>query len=138
MRYNVVMDATKPTSLRIPEEIIKVADEIAKSEERSRAQILVRTLRDGLLGGNLSEKRNEGADRGIRAVAAQKKSAGKENSATAEKGGAIKSNGGKVGKKDSGASGEVAVGAGWYPNSMCPHGYQNSFACEKAGKGCTR
>jgi hypothetical protein len=52
--YNVVMDATKPTSLRIPEEIIRVADEIAKSEERSRAQILVRTLRDGLLGEGLN------------------------------------------------------------------------------------
>ena len=31
MRYNVVMDATKPTSLRIPAEIISAADEIAKT-----------------------------------------------------------------------------------------------------------
>ena len=32
----------------------------------------------------------------------------------------------------------AAVIAGWFPNSMCPHGYQNSFACEKNGGGCTR
>ena len=55
MRYNVVMGiTTKPTSLRIPAEIILAADEIAKNEERSRAQILVRALRDGLLGGVLN------------------------------------------------------------------------------------
>ena len=31
-----------------------------------------------------------------------------------------------------------AVSAGWFPYSMCPHGYQNSFACERDGGGCTR
>jgi hypothetical protein len=26
----------------------------------------------------------------------------------------------------------------WYPTSKCPHGYQNSFVCERAGGGCRR
>ena len=33
---------------------------------------------------------------------------------------------------------EAAVSAGWFPNSMCPHKYQNSFACEKNNGGCKR
>ena len=33
---------------------------------------------------------------------------------------------------------EAAVGAGWFPNSMCPHGWMNSFACEKNNVGCKR
>jgi hypothetical protein len=32
----------------------------------------------------------------------------------------------------------VAVSAGWFPNSMCPHGYQNSFACVGMRGGCVR
>jgi hypothetical protein len=26
----------------------------------------------------------------------------------------------------------------WFPNSICPHGYMNSFACQDAGGGCKR
>ena len=33
---------------------------------------------------------------------------------------------------------EGDVSAGWFPSSMCPHGYQNSFKCEVAGGGCKR
>jgi predicted transcriptional regulator len=35
-------------------------------------------------------------------------------------------------------SGETAVSAGWFPNSLCPHGWQNSFSCEKNNGGCKR
>jgi hypothetical protein len=30
------------------------------------------------------------------------------------------------------------VSAGWFPTEKCPHGYQNSFACEKDSGGCAR
>jgi hypothetical protein len=57
MRYNVVMDATKPTSLRIPDEIIAFAEEIAKAKEWSRAKVLVRSIECGLpLVGNRTLK----------------------------------------------------------------------------------
>jgi hypothetical protein len=42
--------------------------------------------------------------------------------------------GSKGAAKQSGGKVEPA----WFPNSMCPHKYQNSFACEKAGGGCKR
>jgi hypothetical protein len=42
------MDATKPTSIRIPEEIILFAEEIAKAKEWSRAKVLVRSIECGL------------------------------------------------------------------------------------------
>jgi hypothetical protein len=57
VRYNVVMDATKPTSIRIPEEIISFAEEIAKAKEWSRAKVLVRSIECGLpLVGDLTLK----------------------------------------------------------------------------------
>ena len=34
------------------------------------------------------------------------------------------------------AAGKAAVE--WFPNSKCPHGWVNSFACEKNGGGCKR
>ena len=30
------------------------------------------------------------------------------------------------------------VAAAWFPVSQCPHGYQNSFLCEKDNGGCKR
>lgn len=30
------------------------------------------------------------------------------------------------------------VSAGWFPHDKCPHGWQNSFACEQGGGGCKR
>ena len=71
------MDATQPTSLRIPVEIIAAADEIAKSEERSRAQILVRTLREGLLGGKINGA--EAIDEKVAAAGPKVRSAGIKN-----------------------------------------------------------
>ena len=94
-----------------------------------------RSRKWNIQGVELNEKRNGGADRGIRAVAAQKKSSGKENSATTEKGGAIKSEIANTGKASSGAS---AVAVTWFPNSMCPHGWMNSFACAAKDGGCKR
>jgi hypothetical protein len=29
-----------------------------------------------------------------------------------------------------------AVSAGWFPNSMCPHKYANSFVCKREKGGC--
>ena len=43
-------------------------------------------------------------------------------------------------KKGKGAdiSEKESVGAGWFPHSKCPHGYQNSFKCEENGGDCKR
>jgi len=176
MRYNVVMDATKPTSLRIPAEIISAADEIAKLREWSRSQVLVRAIdyglplvgertlkgyqqnhdqaaanlikavRNGKSGGNSGEAGNhsEVDERGVGGGV-------EESDACAVLTGRVRSvasgGGGAASGKEKGAkkaigpkkTAETAVsGAGWFPNSMCPHGYQNSFKCEVGGGGCKR
>ncbi len=93
-----------------------------------------------------NEKGNAGADRGIREAAGEAEPAGEKNPKATKKGGTVKSAGGKTGTGVAGPSGVAgsgslvasAVSAGWFPNTKCPHGYQNSFACEQAGGGCKR
>jgi hypothetical protein len=175
MRYNVFMDATKPTSLRIPDEIIAFAEEIAKAKEWSRAKVLVRSIecglplvgnrtlkgyqqnrdqaeanlikavRNGKSGGNSGEAGNhsevdergvgggvEESDTGVVLTGSVRSVAGGGGGAAAgEKKRAKKTVAAKI-------SEEAAVGAGWFPNSMCPHGWMNSFACEKNNGGCKR
>ena len=140
---DVPMSGTKHTSIRIPDELLEMIDSEAKRRRWSRHAAIITCIefglpdleRDGLLGRNNSEKENSGADRGVRAVAGEKESSGKENPSVAKKGGAIKSKGVNIGKAGSGASAVVVT---WFPTEMCPHGYQNSFACEKNSGGCAR
>ena len=172
MRYNVFMDATKPTSLRIPDEIIAFAEEIAKAKEWSRAKVLVRSIECGLpLVGNRTLKgyqqtRDQAAANLIKAVRNGNSGEAGNHSEVDERGvgggveesdacavltGRVRSvasgGGGAASGKEKGAkkaigpkkTAETAVsGAGWFPNSMCPHGYQNSFKCEGGGGGCKR
>jgi hypothetical protein len=190
MRYNVVMDATKPTSLRIPDEIIAFAEEIAKAKEWSRAKVLVRSIECGLpLVGNRTlkgyQQNHDQAEANLIKAVRNGKSGEKSGEAGNHSevdergvgGGVAESDAGVVltgrvrsvagggggaafgAKKASGKGKSVAgwvapqenakaagvrgwsggdVSAGWFPNSMCPHGWMNSFACEKAGGGCVR
>jgi hypothetical protein len=152
------MDATKPTSLRIPDEIIAFAEEIAKAKEWSRAKVLVRSIECGLplVGdrtlkgyqqnhdqaenlikgrGNGIHAGQEGAE-GVEGVSEVKQGvdagvAGKSSSRGSRKIADAKPN------SQQGSKGNAEV-VKWFPYSMCPHKYQNSFACEKDGGGCVR
>lgn len=146
------MSDTKLISARLRIPLIEYLERCAEAEKRSRSQILSLIIeaakKGGVNGGsgvnsveagNNSWVDERGVGRGIKEPDAGTVRAGGLRAASGGGGGAVA--GKEKGAKKTVASKiseEATVSGGWFPNSMCPHGYQNSFACEKNNGGCTR
>lgn len=151
MRYNVVMDATKPTSLRIPDEIIAFAEEIAKAKEWSRAKVLVRSIECGLpLVGDWTlkgyQQNHDQAEANLikavrnNAEIATGGSAGVAAAGISPEGkrGVQKGVAGDHGKllRGQSVSGVAAPEGKFRGSGKCPHGWVDWMTCRNNGGGC--
>ena len=135
------MGSTKHVSIRIPEEILAWVDQQAEYLRWSRNATLNACIEFGLVDlekerGGPKSGGGTGADSENKSEESQKKSG---ESARENRQSGIK--GGKSGKKGAGVSAPETKerdSVTWFPHSKCPHGYTNSFACEREMGGCSR
>ncbi len=117
------MSDTKHISIRIPEEILSMVDEQAEKFRWSRSATINTCIEFGLV--DLEKENGPGVKTATGALKRELSSL-QVNKVVEKIGEKIK----KVSEKENNRA--------WFPNSMCPHGYMNSFACEKENGGCGR
>jgi hypothetical protein len=152
------MSDTKHISMRIEKDILARVDAEAKRMRWSRNAALSTCVEFGLVELEMERGPGESRDERVRINDQGGISAGNKNSAVGKlesggegggkTGGELLADGGsssgagggnrKGNPKDAKAYKEVSDKSSWYPHSMCPHGWVNSFACERVNGGCKR
>ena len=162
---DVLMNLTRHISIRVSEKILGEIDAEAARLKTSRAWVISRRLENSIKFPLYSVDAKMGAEMEVlengQAIGAQKVEGHGRGEIggsgvrgkTVRKGGRVKA--GLSGDRDraGGAGAGLGDGAGvagepgggdagevkpWFPTSKCPHGWVNSFMCEKNDGGCKR